>query len=62
MVEYVDYFWVIPNVKWLNNTEQIQKVFKEAGFSVHIKRKRRFFWSYIIIYGIKSSDGTVPYV
>jgi ubiquinone/menaquinone biosynthesis C-methylase UbiE len=63
MVEYVDYFWVIPNVKWLSSTEQIEKVFKEAGFSVHVKKKRRLFWTYVIIYGIKSSDGgTVPYI
>jgi len=57
MVEYVDYFWIIPNVKWLSNTEQIEKVFKEAGFSVHVKRKRRLFWKYVIIYGIKTSAG-----
>jgi len=63
MVEYVDYFWVIPNVKWLSSTEQIEKVFKEAGFSVHVKKKRRLFWTYVIIYGIKTSDGgTVPYI
>jgi amino acid transporter len=61
MVEYVDYFWVIPNVKWLSSTEQIDKVFKEAGFSVHITRKRRFFWNYVIIYGIKT-EGNVPYI
>jgi ubiquinone/menaquinone biosynthesis C-methylase UbiE len=53
MVEYVDYFWVIPNVKWLSSTEQIEKVFKEAGFSIKITRKHRLFWNYIIIYGTK---------
>ncbi len=63
MVEYLDYFGVIPNVKWLSSTEQIEKVFKEAGFSVHVKKKRMWFWTYVIIYGIKSSDdGTVPYI
>ncbi|HYD02819.1 MAG TPA: amino acid permease [Alphaproteobacteria bacterium] len=62
MVEYVDYFWIIPNVKWLSSDENIQKVFKDAGFSVHIKRKRRLFWTYIIIYGIKTTDGTVPFI
>jgi amino acid transporter len=62
MVEYVDYFWIIPNVKWLNNNEQIEKVFRDAGFSVHVKRQRRLFWNYVIIYGIKSADGTVPYI
>jgi len=63
MVEYVDYFWIIPNVKWLSSTDQIEKVFKEAGFSVHVKKKRRWFWTYVIIYGIKASDdSTVPYI
>ncbi|MGV8141189.1 MAG: amino acid permease [Candidatus Woesearchaeota archaeon] len=62
MVEYVDYFWILPNVKWLNNNEQIEKVFREAGFSVHVKRQRRLFWNYVIIYGIKSSGETVPYI
>jgi APA family basic amino acid/polyamine antiporter len=62
MVEYVDYFWIIPNVKWLNNNGQIEKVFREAGFSVHVKRQRRLFWNYVIIYGIKTADGTVPYI
>jgi hypothetical protein len=63
MVEYVDYFWVIPNVKWLSSNELIEKVFNEAGFSVHIQRKRRLFWTYVIIYGIKSEHGEIgPYI
>ena len=62
MIEYVDYFWVIPNVKWLSSNEQIEKVFKEAGFSVHVKRKKRLFWKYVIIYGIKTTGETVPYI
>jgi amino acid transporter len=62
MVEYVDYFWIIPNVKWLSSNEQIEKIFKEAGFSVHVKHKRRLFWNYVIIYGIKTNDGTVLYI
>ncbi len=63
MVEYVDYFGIIPNVKWLSSTVEIERVFKEAGFSVHVKKKRMWFWTYVIIYGIKSPDGgTVPYI
>jgi len=62
MVEYVDYFWLIPNVKWLSSTAEIERVFKEAGFSVHVKKKRRLFWTYVIIYGIKTTDETVPYI
>ena len=61
MVEYVDYFWILPNVKWLSDNEEIRKIFKESGFSVHVVRRRRWFWSYLIIYGIKSDDD-VPYI
>jgi hypothetical protein len=61
MVEYVDYFWILPNVKWLSNNQNIAKVFGDAGFSVNVIRKRRFFWSYLIIYGIKSEE-RVPYI
>jgi ubiquinone/menaquinone biosynthesis C-methylase UbiE len=62
MVEYVDYFGVIPNVKWLNDVTHIEKTFREAGFSVHVRKKRGFFWTYVIITGIKTSGGTVPYI
>lgn len=61
MVEYVDFFWVIPNVRWLNNNQEIEKTFRQAGFSVHVLRKSRFFWSYVIIYGIKSEED-IPYI
>ncbi len=59
MVEYVDYFWVIPNVKWLSDDAYIEKIFRDAGFSVHITRKKRLFWTYVIIYGIKSREHMV---
>jgi ubiquinone/menaquinone biosynthesis C-methylase UbiE len=61
MVEYVDYFWVLPNVKWLTSNEEIRKIFRESGFSVHVVKKRRFFWAYLIIYGIKTEDD-VPFI
>lgn len=61
MIEYVDFFWVLPNVKWLSNNQEIEKTFRQAGFSVHVMRKRRFLWNYVIVYGIKSEDD-VPYI
>lgn len=61
MVEYVDFFWILPNVKWLSDNKEIEKIFRQAGFSVHVMRKRRFLWSYVIIYGIKSEED-VPYI
>jgi len=61
MVEYVDYFWFIPNRKWLSSNEHIDKLFKDAGFAVNVVRKRKLFWSFVIIYGIKT-DSKVPYI
>ena len=61
MVEYVDYFWILPNVKWLSHNSDIEKIFRESGFSVQVARKRRLLWSYLIIYGIKSEEH-IPYI
>ncbi len=62
MVEYTDYFGIIPNVKWLSDIDHIEKVFREAGFSVHVRKRRGLFWTYIVITGIKTSAGSVPYI
>lgn len=59
LVEYIDYFWVIPNVKWLSNDEEIKELFRQSGFAVHVVRKKRVFWNYVIIYGIKSKEDLV---
>jgi len=61
MVEYVDYFWIMPNVKWLSSNAEVESIFREAGFSVQVQRKKKLFWSYLIIYGIKT-DENVPYI
>lgn len=59
--EYVDLFWILPNVDWLSSNEKIEKLFREAGFSVRVIRKRRLFWNYVFVYGIKS-DKDVPFI
>jgi len=61
LVEYTDYFWILPNVKWLTDDRFIEDVFRASGFSVHIVRRRKLFWSYVIIYGIKT-DEKIPYI
>lgn len=54
-VEYVDYFFgIIPNQPWINKQEELQKLFREIGFSVHIRKRGGTFWKYLYIYGIKS--------
>ena len=59
--EYVDFFWVIPNVEWLSSNEKIENLFREAGFSVRVIRKKGLFWNYVFVYGIKS-DEKVPFI
>lgn len=60
-MEYADFFKVIPNVAWLSSNKEIEKVFREAGFSVFVTRKRGLFWNYIYVYGIKFHED-IPYV
>jgi len=60
-MDYGDFFHIIPNVAWLAKNEHIEKVFRNCGFSVQVKRKKGLFWNYIFIYGIKS-DVDVAYV
>ena len=60
-VDYVDFFKMIPNVAWLSNDATIEKLFREAGFSVFVTRKKGLFWNYVFVYGIKSQRD-IPYV
>ena len=60
-VDYVDFFKVIPNVAWLSNDSTIEKLFREAGFSVYVDRKKGLFWNYVFVYGIKFKKD-IPYV
>ena len=53
LVDYADFFKVIPNVAWLSSDRTIEKVFREAGFSVFVKRQKGILWNYIYVYGIK---------
>lgn len=52
-VEYTDYFHLIPNPEWLSSNERIERMFREAGFSVRVLRKRGLLWNYAFINGIK---------
>ena len=60
-VDYGDYFHVIPNVDWLAKNEDIERVFRNCGFSVQVRRKKGLFWNHIFIYGIKS-EKDVPFI
>lgn len=58
-VDYADFFKIIPNVGWLSSDETIERLFREAGFSVSVTRKKGLFWNYIYVYGIKSLSDVV---
>ncbi|MDP6648183.1 MAG: amino acid permease [Candidatus Woesearchaeota archaeon] len=60
-VDYADFFKMIPNVAWLSKDSTIEKLFREAGFSVFVTRKKGLFWNYIYVHGIKFRKD-VPYV
>lgn len=55
-LEYIDYFKLFPNPKWISKNEDIQAVFKRNGFSIRIIRVRSLFWNYLLVYGIKSKQ------
>ncbi|MBI2660211.1 amino acid permease [Candidatus Woesearchaeota archaeon] len=60
-VDYADFFNIIPNVAWLSNDKVIEKMFRDAGFSVFVTRKKGLFWNYVYVYGIKFHEN-IPYV
>ncbi len=60
-VDYADFFKLIPNVAWLSNDKVIEKMFRDAGFSVFVTRKKGLFWNYVYVYGIKFHEN-IPYV
>ena len=60
-VDYADFFKIIPNVAWLSNDKVIEKMFRDAGFSVFVTRKEGLFWNYVYVYGIKFYEN-VPYI
>ena len=60
-VDYADFFKLIPNVAWLSSDRTIESIFREAGFSVFVTRKKGLFWNYVFVYGIKFHEN-IPYV
>lgn len=55
-VEYVDYFKLLPNPEWLEDNAAIERMFRNAGFSIRVVRKKSLFWNYAFLYGLKLKD------
>ncbi|MFW6450100.1 MAG: amino acid permease [Nanoarchaeota archaeon] len=60
-VDFVDLFKILPNVNWLAHEEKLMEIFRQAGFSVNVKKIKTPLWNYLMVYGIKS-EFDVPYV
>ncbi len=58
-VEYLDFFYFLPNKSLISNQEELRKVFRDAGFSVNITVSKSLFWKFIFIYGIKTGEEDV---
>jgi len=52
-LDYDKFFYIIPNVTWIENDVKLKNMFSRAGFRVNIERKRGLLWQYIIISGKK---------
>ena len=52
-VDYDNFFYFIPNVKWIENDQILKSIFARAGFNVEVIRKRGILWQYIIVSGKK---------
>jgi basic amino acid/polyamine antiporter, APA family len=61
LVEFADYFKVIPNVDWLSTDEEVKKLFSKSGFSIRVVREKGLLWNYVFVYGIKSKNN-VPFI
>ncbi len=56
IIDYVDFFRIMPNPSHLRNLKELEKLFRKHGFSVRIKKLKGALWNYIIIYGMKSPE------
>ena len=59
MVDWVNFFHIIPDVEWLTHDDLIRSLFREAGFAVTITRKKGMFWDYLYIHGLKTKNDIV---
>ncbi len=53
-LDYDKFFYFIPNVEWIQDDAKLQAMFKNAGFSVKVERRRGLLWTYVIIYGTRN--------
>jgi basic amino acid/polyamine antiporter, APA family len=54
LVEYVNFFKVLPDKEWLSRHEELKRIFRSAGISIKVRKKAGLFWNFIFIEGVKS--------
>ncbi len=52
-LDFDKFFYIIPNVEWIQNDQHLKNIFSAAGFAVNVERKRGLLWQYVIIYGYR---------
>ena len=52
-LDYDKFFFVIPNVYWMQDSNYLNKIFKNAGLEVEIIKKKHLFWESVYIVGSK---------
>ena len=50
-VDFDRFFYIVPNVKWIAEDKKLITMFKDAGFSVKVERRRGVLWTYVVISG-----------
>ncbi|NQV91113.1 amino acid permease [Candidatus Woesearchaeota archaeon] len=52
-LDFDKFFYIIPNVKWVQSDAQLIGIFKRAGFDVQVERKNGLLWKYINVFGVR---------
>lgn len=62
LVDYTNYFHVIPDVEWITSDEKIKETFRECGFSVTVTRRKGKLWDYLYIHGVRTDAASTNMV
>jgi amino acid transporter len=52
-VDYDKFFYIIPNVAWIEDDKKLKDIFKQSGFTVDVERRKSLLWQHIVITGVK---------
>lgn len=61
-VEFIDYFWFLPNAGWLKDEQRLLELFQKTGFRVELVKVKGLFWKYLMVYGEKTAHRDKIYI